>query len=199
MSDRVNDQTPSETKMFEVEQKFHVEDRADLEKRLGEIGAVEQPSQQHVDTYYNHPSRDFAQTREALRVRRVDGVPMVTYKGTKLPGAVKARRELEWRLDPGDPDGTKMEELFQMLGFRRVATVTKRRRCYQLLAELADFGVMIDHVDSLGLFAEVELIAGDSSEIETARGRIGQLGERLGLHRAESRSYLRMILERDVN
>jgi adenylate cyclase class 2 len=185
--------------MFEVEQKFHIDDLADLEKRLREIGAVEQSSQQHIDTYYNHPSRDFAETREALRIRRVDGVPMVTYKGTKLPGKVKARRELEWRLDPGDPDGTKMEELFQMLGFRRVAAVSKRRRCYQMPVESADIGVMIDQVDSLGLFAEIELIANESSEIEIARGRIGQLGERLGLHRAESRSYLRMILERDVH
>jgi len=185
--------------MFEVEQKFHVEDLAGLEERLRELGAAEQSSQQHVDTYYNHPSRDFAETLEALRIRRVDGVPMVTYKGTKLPGAVKARRELEWRLDPGDPEGTKMEELFQMLGFRRVATVTKRRRCYQLPAESADCGVMIDQVDSLGLFAEIELIAGESSEIEIARERIGQLAERLGLYLAEPRSYLRMILEQDVN
>lgn len=50
--------------MFEVEQKFHVDDLANLEKRLHELGAAEQPSQQHIDTYYNHPSRDFAETRE---------------------------------------------------------------------------------------------------------------------------------------
>ena len=76
--------------------------------------------QEHVDTYYNHPSRDFAETREALRIRRVDGVPMVTYKGTKLPGEVKARREacpvvyipvgsLEWHgvQNPLGTDGLK--------------------------------------------------------------------------------------------
>lgn len=185
--------------MFEVEQKYHVEDLADLEQRLRQLGAIEQPVQQHVDTYYNHPSRDFAVTREALRVRRIDGIPLVTYKGTKLPGEVKARRELEWRLDPGDPDGTNMEELLQMLGFRRVAAVTKRRRSFQMPMESADFGIMIDRVDLLGSFAEIELIAPDADQIETARSKIIELAERLGLQLAESRSYLRMILERDVD
>ena len=183
---------------FEVEQKFHVDDLADLERRLDQMGAVKQRPEQHADTYYNHPNRDFAETREALRVRRVDGVPMVTYKGTKLPGAIKARRELEWRLDPGDPDGQLMEELLGSLSFRRVATVEKRRCYYSLPAEFTVFGVMVDEVTSLGLFAEIELIVSDSTEIEIARGRIAQLSERLGLSRAESRSYLRMILELDL-
>lgn len=182
---------------FEVEQKFHVDDLAELERRLAEVGAVEQRSERHADSYYNHPSRDFAETREALRVRRVDGVPLVTYKGTKLPGAIKAREELEWRLDPGDPDGRSMEKLLQLLSFRPVAVVQKRRRHYWMPTDSADFGVMIDEVDSLGLFAEIELIARDSAEIETARTRIDQLSQRIGLHRAESRSYLRMILELD--
>jgi adenylate cyclase class 2 len=182
---------------FEVEQKFHVDDLAALEQRLTEMGAVEQRCEKHSDTYYNHPSRDFAESREALRVRRVDGVPLITYKGTKLPGEIKARLELEWRLDPGDPDGSHMEKLLQMLSFRQVAVVEKRRRHYSMPAESADFGVMIDEVASLGLFAEVELIAHDSSEIEISRERIGQLSQRIGLRRPESRSYLSMILELD--
>jgi predicted adenylyl cyclase CyaB len=84
-----------------------------------------------------------------------------------------------------------------MLSFRQVAVVEKRRRHYSMPAESADFGVMIDEVASLGLFAEVELIAHDSSEIEISRERIGQLSQRIGLRRPESRSYLSMILELD--
>jgi adenylate cyclase class 2 len=180
---------------FEVEQKFHVDDVAELEHRLTEMGAVEQRREEHSDTYYNHPNRDFAESREALRVRRIDGVPLVTYKGTKLPGEIKARLELEWRLDPGDPDGNCMEKLLQMLSFRRVAVVEKRRRHYSMPAEWADIGVMIDEVPSLGMFAEIELIARDSSEIEIARERIGRLSELIGLQRSEARSYLSLFLE----
>lgn len=180
---------------FEIEQKFHVDDLACLENRLAELDASEQRVEQHSDSYYNHPSRDFSETKEALRVRRVDGVPMITYKGPKLPGAVKARLEREWRLDPGDPDGSSTEELLQILGFRPVAIVRKSRRCFGLTGEMADFGVVIDTVEFVGMFAEVELVVAQSSEIEVARERISQLSSNLGLQRDEPRSYLTMLLE----
>ena len=184
---------------FEVEQKFHVSDADVLRKRLASIGAVEREEQNHIDTYFNHPSRDFAETREAFRIRRVDGVPMVTYKGQKLPGTIKARRELEWRLDPGDADGSKMEQLLEHLSFRRVASVGKRRRCYSLPGQFAAMDVVIDDVDRLGCFAEIEMVVNDSKEIESARSRIADLAERLSLHEPEARSYLSMTLLLDEN
>ncbi|MFK8111286.1 MAG: class IV adenylate cyclase [Rubripirellula sp.] len=187
--------SPPETMpMYEVEQKFHVDDLAALESRLTELNAIEGAVQQHEDIYYNHPSRDFAESQEAFRVRRVDGVPMITYKGQKLPGEVKARRELEWRLDPGDSDGMKTEELLSLLSFPMVATVTKQRRCFSIGQSSGQIAVVIDTVDCLGLFAEIELVVSDSSEVEAARRRIVELGTQLGLLRTESRSYLRMIL-----
>lgn len=180
---------------FEIEQKFHIDEIDALQRRLNELGAVEEGLDRHADSYFNHPCRDFRETKEALRVRRVNGVPMITYKGTKLPGAVKARLEREWRLDPGDPDGKLTEELLKLLGFQPVATVRKRRRSYVLPGESADFAVVIDEVQSLGLFAEVELVVANESEIEAARERISSLSKSLGLTRPEPRSYLTMLLE----
>ncbi|NND96807.1 MAG: class IV adenylate cyclase [Pirellulaceae bacterium] len=180
--------------MFEVEQKFHVDNLTQLERQLLQLQAVEQATQQHVDTYYNHPCRDFAETLEALRVRLCDGVPMVTYKGTKLPGAIKARRELEWRLDPGDPDGLQMQQLLSLLGFRSVAMVKKTRRLFCLPGNHADLVVTIDDVQQVGLFSEIELIVDEEGGIETARAKIQDLAAVLGLQQAESRSYLRMLL-----
>jgi adenylate cyclase class 2 len=124
---------------------------------------------------------------------------MLTYKGEKLPGKVKARRELEWRLDPGDSDGSKMEELLGLLSFRQVAVVKKQRRTFALQNELADFTVVIDSVTGLGDFAEIELVVREKSEVERARDRIESLASQLGLLRVEPRSYLRMILEQNSN
>lgn len=181
--------------MFEVEQKYRIVEVSNVEHQLQEFGASEQPIQNHADTYYNHPCRDFAETTEAFRVRRVNGIPMVTYKGEKLPGKVKARKELEWRLDPGDGDGSKMEELLDLLSFRRVAVVEKQRRSFCFPGELADFTAVIDEVTSLGCFAEIELVVRDKSEVQGARDRIEHLASQLGLLQVEPRSYLRMILE----
>ena len=189
-----SEDTTAQQGLIEVEQKYHVDDPIVLRERLAQLGAIEQPQQQHSDTYYNHPCRDFAETHEALRLRRCDGVPMVTYKGTKLPGAVKARRELEWRLDPGDDDGTKMESLLVLLGFRAVATVKKTRCSFLISHDKTEFTATIDQVDSLACFAEIERVVSDG-EIEVARQQIVDLAPKLGLHQAESRSYLRMLLE----
>ncbi len=191
--------------MFEIEQKYHVSDRHHLVAKLDAIGAILVSEKDNTDTYYNHPCRDFAQTGEALRVRREDGLPLVTYKGQKLPGDVKAREELEWRLDPGDTDGKLMERLLTQLGFRIVATVSKRRQTYRWGSTEDPLTITIDEVPDLGsatapgLFAEIETVldsnAPSPDEVESARARVSKLAERLGLNRPESRSYLRMILE----
>uniref|UniRef100_UPI00356A17DF class IV adenylate cyclase n=1 Tax=Novipirellula sp. TaxID=2795430 RepID=UPI00356A17DF len=163
--------------MFEVEQKFHLDDSTATEAMLLEAGFQAVETQTHRDTYYNHPCRDFAQSKEALRVRRVNGLPWITYKGTKLPGAIKARRELEWELGPGDADGDKTEELLQLLGFQRVAEVCKTRRVFEPDESAAEsnrgdwvgFSVVLDDVQQVGRFAEIELIAENESDVPQAR------------------------------
>lgn len=183
--------------MLEVEQKYRIEDLQDLQSKLDRLQPKTEAVQQHFDTYYNHPSRDFAETGEALRVRRIDGVPLITYKAPKLPGKIKARRELEWRLDPGDPGGDQMEELLKLLGFRRVAAVNKERRPYLMDGKSGEIVVVIDCVQNLGNFAEVELLVAGKPEIEPAREEIRELAEQLGLRVSEPRSYLQMVLQAD--
>lgn len=192
--------------MFEIEQKYHVDDRDAFVERLAAESAVLVSDLQNDDTYYNHPCRDFAETGEALRVRRIDGVPFVTYKAKKLPGEVKAREELEWCLDPGDVDGRSMERLLIHLGFRIVATVRKRRQTHRIGADENYMIITIDEVPALkrgcdpGLFAEIECVlqsdAPTDNEIEIARKRVTDLADKLRLTKPESRSYLRMVLER---
>ena len=118
--------------MLEVEQKFRVDEEAKLLSCLEAIGAVADTTEIHEDIYYAHPARDFRQTTEALRIRVVNGVPMITYKGPKLPGSMKVRKELEWRLDPGDPCGRQTMEMLDLLGFKPVANVRKSRNVFRL-------------------------------------------------------------------
>lgn len=181
--------------MFEVEQKFHIRDEADVRKRLADLGAQPQATETHSDTYYNHPSRDFAETKEAFRVRRLDGRPMITYKGPKLPGEVKARQELEWPLDPGDDDGSKTEQLLGLLSFRRVATVRKTRHPFTLPPPDSQLVVVIDVVENLGVFAEIEAFADSQDAVQDAREQVLELAGRLGLREPEAKSYLTMVLE----
>ncbi|TWU37320.1 class IV adenylate cyclase [Novipirellula artificiosorum] len=182
--------------MFEIEQKYRIRDSKRVQAMLLELGMIPADLDHHCDTYYNHPCRDFAESKEALRVRRVNEVPYITYKGPKLPGEIKARRELEWILSPGDDRGDKTEQLLTLLGFHRVAEVKKIRQSFDPpKGELDGFVIVLDEVEQLGQFAEIERMARNESEVEKARAQIQQLATRLGLDSPEPRSYLRMLLE----
>lgn len=192
----------------EVEQKYHLPDPADLERRLAQLGAQETAVQRHSDTYYRHPSRDFAQTREAFRIRRVltepvadapQGGPqqstLVTYKGPYEKQGVKSRPELEWRIDPCDPDGKNFASLLGYLGFSEILTVRKTRRSFSLQQDSKDLIVTIDDAGDVGTFAEVETIAAGAADSAACGALVTALAQRLGLHQIEKRSYLQMALQ----
>lgn len=196
---------------IEVEQKFRLAEPEVLLAKLLAAGATEIAIEHHADTYYRHPSRDFAQTREALRIRRIarsaadsssvaaessqSPETRVTYKGPYCTTGVKARPELEWRLDPGDEDGRNMQSLFEFLGFTSVMTVRKIRRSFLLPHGGRELVVTIDDAELLGTFAEVETIATDEQEIEACRSRISELADMLDLRSPEGKSYLTMAME----
>lgn len=56
--------------MFEAEQKFRLAHPEAFLKTVSELGLCWQKKVVEVDTYFQHPSRDFVKTDEALRVRR---------------------------------------------------------------------------------------------------------------------------------
>src|SRR3954470_19109093 len=91
---------------YEVEQKYRYSADLNLEQRLDELGARWESVNQQSDVYYAHPVRNFAETDEALRIRRVGEKNFVTYKGPKIDKTTKTRMELELPLAPGD-DGAE--------------------------------------------------------------------------------------------
>ena len=65
---------------FEVESKFRTDCHGELVRRLREIGAEAKPEVTQEDVYLGHPARDFAQTNEAFRIRRIGTENLITYK-----------------------------------------------------------------------------------------------------------------------
>jgi adenylate cyclase, class 2 len=180
---------------YEVENKFPVDEFGDVLGRLGELGLRmdQDPETDQVDFYFGHPSRDFRQTDEALRIRSVGEVNLVTYKGPKLDRRTKTRRELELPLARGAQLAARYCELLAALGFQPVAEVRKRRRGGQLTWERWPVQVALDEVDRLGRFVELEIQA-EQHALEAAQRSLLLLAERLGLARVERRSYLEMVL-----
>src|SRR6476661_5267008 len=138
--------------MFEIEQKFARVDFAAVEKTLAAWSAAGPVIQVESDHYFNAPDRDFARTSEAFRLRRVGGDNFLTFKGRRLPGAVRVRRELEIPIAPGDDGARQHAELLVLLGYRPVAVVTKRRASYALTRDGFSLHVCLDDVEEVGRF-----------------------------------------------
>lgn len=162
--------------MYEVELKVRADHDA-VRDRLAECGAERVGAVRQVDTYYGAPHRDFAETDEALRVRRETpegGDPRheLTYKGPKVDAASKTREEHETGIDdPGAVDAA-----LRALGFDPVATVEKDRERYRI----GDYTVALDVVDGLGTFVEVEQAAAESDVGAVREGAADLLAD-LGL------------------
>jgi len=180
---------------FEVEVKFRTIDHDDLSRRLAGRGSIPGPEVEHEDAYLAHPSRDFARTGEALRIRGVGRENRVTYKGPKLGGPAKTREEIEISFGEGPEVRSEVARIFERLGFGPVAVVRKRRTSYHLEYQGRPMAVELDVAEGLGAFAEVEALAGLEADLADAQRAVLALAAELGLDRVEPRSYLRMVLE----
>lgn len=178
---------------LEVEQKYRLDDAAEIWRRLEALGARWDAEQQQVDRYYNHPAHDFARTDEALRIRTIGDENFITYKGPKLDRTTKTRREIELPLAGGAPAAGQYGELLLALGFRYVADVHKCRRPGTLAWQGFEVHLAWDRIEQLGAFLELELMA-DAASQEQAKACLVSLAAELKLCQAERRSYLEMLL-----
>jgi adenylate cyclase, class 2 len=172
--------------MIEIEVKARAS-HSPLREKLAAMGAKLEGIQQHLDTYYNSPMRDFATTDEALRIRSVNGKSVLTYKGKKLDSVSKTRQEFETEVD-----GDSTRNILIALGFFESGIVRKRREIFSCQG----MTIALDSVEGLEEFIEVEKQA--ETNIEEHRNQIFEFLESLGLRKEDSirTSYLEMVLEK---
>jgi len=179
---------------YEVELKFPVPDFRAFSQKLSDQAVLISPAQEEIDLYLAHPSRDFAKTDEALRLRRKGDANYVTYKGPKIDATSKTRREIELPLGPGAVSLASWTALLEAVGFRPAAEVRKSRRKATIPWQGREVEASLDEVDGVGTFVEFELQA-EQSGVEAARNCIQSLAQSLGLTQGERRSYLELLLE----
>lgn len=170
---------------MEVEVKARVEDLDEVRARLRELGADLVDQRREADVYFDHPERSFAETDEALRVRRQGSQTRLTYKGPRVDETTKTRKEIELAV----ADDERICSLLAALGFQASGEVAKQRETHRLRG----MTVTLDQVDGLGSFVEVETVV--QEDVDEAREAVLGLVEELGLTETERRSYLELLIE----
>ncbi|KAB1188335.1 MULTISPECIES: class IV adenylate cyclase [Haloferax] len=180
--------------MYEVEVKVRA-DHSVVRERLEAVDATQVNRVTQTDTYYDAPHKDFAETDEALRLRResryeagdvVSEETNITYKGPLVDESSKTRREYE----TGIEDGDTMDTICTAVGFEPAATVEKERERFTV----DGYTVSLDAVSGLGEFVEVEIEV--ESGVDDAREGAFAVLDTLGLDPDDQirTSYLGMLL-----
>jgi adenylate cyclase class 2 len=180
--------------MLEVEIRYRLTDADALRQRLAEWGAEELSERIETDHYFNAPHKDFRKTDEALRLRCIGENNRLTYKGPRRDSQTKTRPEIEVPLANGQEVARQAQDFLTALGFRYVATVSKRRQVYRVQRWGFPVEICFDDVHQVGSFVEVEILT-DEENYEQAKTTLLQITQELGLQHRELRSYLQMVLE----
>ncbi|HEY0319391.1 MAG TPA: class IV adenylate cyclase [Pyrinomonadaceae bacterium] len=141
----------------EIEKKYRLksEERERLLARLLETGAEHEASEFEENTIYTGGQLD--PKRAVLRVRRVDGTTILTYKErSESASAIKHQREEETHVD----DAEAIAAILDALGYKPALVYEKRRETWRLAGAV----VVIDELP-FGFFAEIE---GEENSIEEA-------------------------------
>jgi len=177
--------------MYEVELKVRA-DHDRVRDRLADRLADPVDEVTQVDTYYDAPHREFAETDEALRLREEttasgEATTELTYKGPLVEAESKTRREIETAV----ADGEAADGIFGALGFEPAATVRKERERFAL----DGYTVTLDSVEGLDEFVEVETEA-EEDAVESAREGAAAVLRDLGLDPNDQirTSYLGLLL-----
>jgi adenylate cyclase class 2 len=175
---------------IEVEVKLPVKDFEEIEFKLLEGGALLEEIVMQRDHYFQHPSKDFNKTDEALRIREDGDRFFLTYKGPKFDPKSKTRTELNTEIS----SVKDITHTLEQLGFKKVGIVSKERKIY--LYQNLQF--CLDQVESVGLFIEVEKTIPNKKNFEKERDLIFKVLKELGLNpeKSERKSYLELLLEK---
>lgn len=176
--------------MIEVEVKAHAPNLDEIEEKIVQIGACRVREEYQEDVYFNAPHRDFAQTDEALRIRKIKSGNSeeiyITYKGAKMDKISKTRKEIEVAVE----DPLKVADIFQNLSFRPVATVRKNRIIYTM----GELIITLDEVQGVGSFVEIEKETEEGEDTKEALDEIFATYSKIGINDGfERSSYLELM------
>lgn len=162
--------------MKEVEVKAKIQNIADIQTKLLELGCKFSELLIQKDKIFLHNSIEFPDIKKGtviLRIRNSNGNLIMTLK-----------KQLENELDNIEKEITinnpnQGEEILKHLDFREVLRVTKKR----ITCKYKEFEICLDEVEQLGTFIEVEKITSEDS-IQTQK-ELFEFLETLGIKKED--------------
>lgn len=144
---------------IEVESKFFCKDKDTLYKIIKELNMKKQNEIREIDEYFTDMNCKFIKDRTCLRIRNTNNKEMeLTFKGkSKKLGSTYAKKESNIKFDIRKYN--EILKLLNNLGYYSYVKVKKNRNVYTKKHKNLIYNVMIDEIQDVGEFVELELLS----------------------------------------
>ena len=131
------------------------------------------------DTYFTDKDFNFIKDRVCLRTRKVnEDFLEITYKPKTDKTTEKyGKREVNLKIDPDDYNDAKY--IIQELGYIKYVSFKKHRKIYSKTINRFKYSVMIDSIENIGDFIELEILADNEAEKELLQEELYKFIEKM--------------------
>ena len=166
---------------IELEKSFYLDDK--YEQILNRIKAKNFELTDELveeDTYFTDKELKFIEDKVCLRTRKTDNKFVeLTYKPkTSLETELYGKKETNINLTIEDYDDIKY--ILKELGYVEYVSFKKYRKTYSKIINNFEYNIMIDKIDGVGRFIEIEILAQDYSNKEEASLKLDSFIKMLG-------------------
>lgn len=132
------------------------------------------------DTYFTDKNMVFIKDRICLRTRKInEDFLELTYKPKTDNNTEKyGKKEVNLKLDPKDYLDTKY--IIEELGYIEYVSFKKHRKVYSKIINNFEYNIMIDNIEGVGNFIELEILANNEDEKQLLHDELDMFIEKIG-------------------
>lgn len=162
---------------IEIEDSYILEDGYNVYEKLEKNGFAFESQIVEEDTYYTDKEETFIKDKVCLRTRKTnDELLELTYKPKTDDNTEKyGKREVNIELNVKDYDDIRF--VICQLGYIEYVSFKKFREIYSKNIDGIEYSVMIDKIDGVGGFIELELLADTEEEKEKLKIKLDEFVE----------------------
>ena len=152
--------------IIELESSYKINNFTSLLKKITEKGYKYNYHVIECDTYYTDKDYEFIKDRVCLRTRKTNNNKLeLTFKPKTDDTTEKyGKKEFNISLDVRDYDD--IDFVLNKLGYKKYVSFKKDREVYSKIEKGFEHNIMLDEIDGVGKYIELEIIANTEDEKE---------------------------------
>ena len=187
--------------IIEMEESFVIEnDFQEILQKIQEENFIFVDENVEEDTYFTDAAEIFIKDRICLRTRKTNEDSLeLTYK-PKTDNRTEQYGKKECNIDIKVKDYEDIKFILNELGFKQYISFKKHRKTYTKTINGIVHNIMLDTIEGVGKFIELEMIVHTKEEQEQSRNELDDFVERMGCKnlKEKSKPYRDIVKEAQI-